>query len=329
MHDPFTLDQLRALLAVAEEGSFSAAGRRLRRVQSAVSTAMANLEEQLGVELWDRSTRVPTLTDRGHAVLAAARRVCAEADALRHLSAGMTAGLEARVSLCVDALFPLTSLVDLCADFAVRFPTVDLRVDTQTLSAVSARVLSGAASIGVASPLGVAPGLVRTPLSAIRMIPVAAAGHPLAAEEGPLQTAALSNHVQIVLSEREDEGVPDQAVLSPRTWRVSDLFTKLALVRAGLGWGNLPEHAIRDDLRTGQLVELHPAAWAEGEHTLVLSIVHRADTPLGPAHTWLAGRLAALCARDLGPAPSRGAGQSAPRGAGQSAPRAARRRRRS
>lgn len=303
MHDPFTLDQLRALLAVAEEGSFSAAGRRLRRVQSAVSTAMANLEAQLGVELWDRSTRVPTLTDRGRAVLAAARRVCAEADALRHLSDGMTAGLEARVSLCVDALFPLGALVDLCADFAGRFPTVDLRVDTQIMSAVADRVLSGAASIGVASPLGVVPGLVRRPLSAIRMIPVAAPAHPLAAEKGPVPTAALSSFVQIVLSERSDEGVPDQAVLSPRTWRISDLSTKLALVRAGLGWGNFPEHTVREELRTGQLVELHPAAWAEGEHTLVLSIIHRTDATLGPAHTWLTARLAVLCARDVEPSP--------------------------
>lgn len=301
MPDPFTLDQLRALLAVAEEGSFSAAGRRLRRVQSAISTAMANLEGQLGATLWDRSTRVPALTDQGRAVLAAARRVCAEADALRGLAAGMAGGLEASVSLCVDALFPVTALVDLCAGFAAELPAVDLRVDTQTMSVVGARVLSGAASLGVASPMGVAPGLERLALSAIRMIPVVAAGHPLASHPGPIPTAKLAGHVQLVLSERSDEGVPDQAVLSPRAWRVADLHTKHAMVRAGLGWGNLPEHMVRDDLREGRLAVIRPAAWGEHEHTLVLSIVHRPDTTFGPAHRWLVDHLAVLCARDARP----------------------------
>src|SRR5215813_14963017 len=78
MLETFTLDQLRALIAVSEEGSFSAAARKLHRVQSAISTAMANLESQLGVPLWDRSSKVARLTDQGQAVLAAARRVCTE-----------------------------------------------------------------------------------------------------------------------------------------------------------------------------------------------------------------------------------------------------------
>src|ERR1035441_2648437 len=99
MFDPVTLDQLRALLAVVEEGSFSAAARRLQRVQSAISTAMSNLEAQLGVTLWDRSTKVATLTDEGRAVVASARRVILEVDALKRLTTGMVMGLEASVSL--------------------------------------------------------------------------------------------------------------------------------------------------------------------------------------------------------------------------------------
>ena len=122
MFDPVTLDQLRAFVAVVEEGSFSAAARRLRRVQSAVSTAMSNLEDQLGVTLWDRSTKIAKLTDEGRAVLSAARRVLLEVDALKRLTTGMVMGLEASVSLCVDALFPLSALVDLCARFADAFP---------------------------------------------------------------------------------------------------------------------------------------------------------------------------------------------------------------
>ncbi|MCY1053879.1 LysR family transcriptional regulator [Nannocystis sp. SCPEA4] len=293
-----TLDQLRVLVAVAEAGSFSAAARRLRRVQSAVSQAIANLERQLEVTIFDRSTRVPTLTEPGRAILTAARRVAGEVDALRGVAAGLAQGLEPAVSLCVDALFPLQVLVALCREFAAAFPTVALRVDTETMSDVAARVLAGAATLGVAAPIAVTPGLERRPLAPIRMIAVAAAGHPLARVRGKITSARLADHVQVVLSERGTAGVPDQAVLSPRTWRVADLHTKQALLRAGLGWGNLPAAMIEDDLRAGRLVAIQPAAWAEDEHTLHLAAIHRADTILGPAHRWIVERLATLCTAD-------------------------------
>ena len=298
MLETFTLDQLRALIAVIEEGSFSAAARKLHRVQSAVSTAMANLETQLGVPLWDRSTKVARLTDQGQAILAAARKVCTEVDGLRRLATDMGSGLEASVSLCVDMLFPVASLVDLCKQFRGEFPSVDLRVDTQTMTGVSARVIDGSATIGVASPMGVAPGLERKVLTTIQMVPVVAPDHPLAAVRGAISTARLRDAIQLVLSELHGEGHPDQAVLASRTWRVRDLHTKHAMLRGGLGWGNLPEHLVRDDLRARRLVKLRVEAWGEDEHTLYLSAVYRGDVTFGPAHRWLLAQLERLCLRD-------------------------------
>lgn len=305
MFDPVTLDQLRAFACVVEEGSFSAAARRLRRVQSAISTSMKNLEEQLGVELWDRSTKIATLTSEGHAVLSAARRVLFEVDALKRLTAGMASGLEASVSLCVDALFPLGTLTDLCVRFAKEFPTVDLRVDTQLMSAVSARVLSGAATLGVVTEAGVTSGLERKPLARVRMIPLVGPRHPLAAIKGLVSQARLADAVQIVLSERSDSGVSDQGVLSPRTWRVADLHTKHAMMLKNLGWGNLPEHLAQADVRARRLVVIRPEVTARAETALVLYLVHRPDTAFGPAHRWIEAELGVLCARDVGPKPSR------------------------
>jgi len=227
-------------------------------------------------------------------VAAAARRVCAEADALRQVAAGLGQGVEASVSLCVDQLFPVAALVALCEQFAKSFPAVDLRVDTQTMSAVAARVLDGSATLGVASPLGLGPGLERRPLAVIKMIPVVGPRHPLAKVRGKIPTASLASCVQIVLSERSG-GAPDQAVLSPRTWRIADLSTKHALLRAGLGWGNLPEHLARGDLRRGRLKAIRPAAWGEDEYTLRLSAIYRPDAAFGPAHRWVLDHLEQLC----------------------------------
>ncbi|TKB24199.1 MAG: LysR family transcriptional regulator, partial [Mesorhizobium sp.] len=71
-----TLDQLQILVAVADTGSFSAAGRKLSRAQSVISYAIANLEAQLGLKLFEREgTREPQLTDVGKATLEDARRM--------------------------------------------------------------------------------------------------------------------------------------------------------------------------------------------------------------------------------------------------------------
>jgi len=300
MYDPVTLDQLRAFVAVVQEGSFSAAARKLKRVQSAVSTSMANLESQLDVQIWDRSTKVAKLTEQGKAVLASAQRVLDEVDGLKRLTAGMASGLEPSVSLCLDALFPLTALLDLCTAFAKELPAVDLRIDTQVMSAVSARVLAGMATLGVVSPRGLAPGLEQQSLASIRMVPVVSPDHPLAACKGPIPTKRFADAIQLVLSERSDAGVADQAVLSPRTWRVADLHTKHMMLCAGLGWGNLPEHLVRDDLRSRKLVAIRPAAWGKDEHTLHLSAIYRKDTTFGPAHRWLLAQLEVFCKRDAG-----------------------------
>jgi DNA-binding transcriptional LysR family regulator len=303
MYDPVTLDQLRAFVTVVESGSFSAAARKLQRVQSAISASMANLEDHLGVPIWDRTTKVAKLTDQGKAVLGVARRVLSEADGLRRLTSAMALGLEPAVSLCLDALFPLPALVDLCAAFAVEFPAVDLRIDTQVLSAVSTRVLRGAATLGVISPRGLLPGLEREPLASIQMLAVVSPTHPLAAAalRGPIAARDLADATQIVLSERaeaSDDGVPDQGVLSPRTWRVADLHTKHMMLRRGLGWGNLPDHVVRDDLRAKRLVVIHLASWDDDQSWLHLSAIYRGDTVFGPAHRWLLGELKARCGGD-------------------------------
>jgi len=304
MSAPVTLDQLRTFIAVVDEGSFSAAARKLRRVQSAVSHAMATLEAQLGVTVWDRSTKVPTLTDEGRALLGGARRICAEADALGRVADGLRGGLEPIVALCVDTIFPLAALVALCEEFAAAFPTVELRLHAETMRAVADRVLDGTCHLGVGGPLAAPAGLERHHLAVVRMVPVVAPGHRLAAERGKLSREKLGEHVQIVLSERGAGSTPDQGVLSVKTWRIADLGIKRALILAGLGWGNLPEHLIREDLEGRRLVALRIEAWGPEEHQLSLAAIHRPDLAMGPATRWLLTRVKELCIREVAPLPS-------------------------
>lgn len=77
--DDFSLDQLRVLLMIADTGSFSAAGRQLGRVQSAISQTIAALESRQGVALFDRSGHRPQLTEGGQVLVDQAKLVLASA----------------------------------------------------------------------------------------------------------------------------------------------------------------------------------------------------------------------------------------------------------
>lgn len=286
-----TLDQLRVLMAVAETGSFSAAARLLKRAQSVVSYSIANLEAQLGLDLFERGHRRPQLTEAGRAVLSDARRIGRMVDELRTRAHGLTAGLEAEVGLVVDVMFSTDRLVAALEAFAGEFPTVALRLRIEAMGAVVQLVLDRACGLGICGPHAIRiRDIERRMVGSTTLIPVAAPSHPLARLPPPLATAAFHDHTQLVLTDRSPlTAGEDFGVVSPRTWRLGDLSAKHALLRAGLGWGSMPEQMVREDLRAGRLVQLAPAE--QPSVAFPLWLVHRSDAPPGPAASWLADRL--------------------------------------
>src|SRR5436190_22716590 len=106
MLDGVSLDQLRTFLAAVDEGSFSAAGRRLGRAQSVVSQTLANLESQLGVRLFDRGGRRPVLTVQGQALVRQAREVVGAMDVFRSSARGLAGGREPELAIAIDVMFP-------------------------------------------------------------------------------------------------------------------------------------------------------------------------------------------------------------------------------
>ncbi|HWZ93534.1 MAG TPA: LysR family transcriptional regulator [Polyangiaceae bacterium] len=298
MLEGVTIEQLRTLRAVAEAGSFSAAARQLGRVQAAVSQAIERLEAQLGLRLFDRSGRVARLTEHGVAIVAAAAKVEGGLDALEEVVLRLKQGAETSLSIVVDVLLPTTSLVHFATDFAHQYPNVELFLYSDVLSAVTAHVREKRSTWGIALEDADLSELQRRPIAEVRLLPVIASSHPLAKQRGSLDHAALSSAVQIVLGEHRDaaERAPDaHGVFSPRVWRVVDLATKHALIGAGLGWGHLPEHVVRDDLQAGSLIELELDAWPKGAPRRSLLLVWRPGALLGPVAKWAEKRLTELC----------------------------------
>jgi DNA-binding transcriptional LysR family regulator len=288
-----TLDQLRVFLAVVDVGSFAGAARRLGRATSVISYSIANLEAQLGVSLFDReSTRKPQLTEAGHAVLAEARTVSNGINGLRAKVKGLLQGLEAEIHLVLDVMLPALRVVDALKAFRAEFPTVSLRLYVEALGAVTQMVLNRTATIGIGGPLDAEiAGVERIGVGCVELVPVAAPDHPLALA-GRNAPGAGRDHIQLVLTDRSPltQG-QELAVVGTQTWRLADLGSKHMLLKEGIGWGNMPEPMVREDLEAGRLIQLDLPDCKGGPYRL--QALYRTDTPPGPAGSWLIDRFQA------------------------------------
>ncbi len=287
MLDTMTLDQLRALEAVAETGSFSAAARRLGRVQSAVSQAIQALEVSLGITLFDRSGKVPQLNDAGRVVLDDARNLLRGAEALRARAESIAEELEPELTLAVESMFPMNVLTEALKALQARFPLLPVTVYTEALGGAEQRLRDGAAHIALYPPNPIMTENRETEfVVTIPTVPVVAANHALAHEPAPLSRAVLERQVQLVLTDRSPASAGFSAgIVSHRQWRFADLNTRLEFLLAGFGWCNMPLPSVFGHIQAGRLKVLDIAQHNAPEFR-IHAVYARGRVP-GKAGRWL------------------------------------------
>ena len=189
------LRQLAALTAVADAGSFSAAARRLHTVQSNVSTHVARLEHELGTTLVDRATGA--LTDEGEVVVARARRIHHEIEALQADVASMLHEVSGSVRLgCIGTVsrWLVPRLLDLLDE---HHPRVHLVVVDATTTSLVPQVVGETLDLAVINLPLPSGELATEPLFDEDRIVLAPHGHPLAAHDR-VSLAALAHHALLV-----------------------------------------------------------------------------------------------------------------------------------
>jgi len=293
MLDAVTLDQLRTFIAAADHGSFSGAGRELRRAQSVVSKTLANLEGQFGVSLFDRARRRPVLTPQGQVLLAHARTVVGDVDLLKAQAKRLAGGLEPELAVVVEVMFPMATLTAAVTAFHAAFPLTPLRLYVEALGAVIQPVLDGRCTLAISGELAlVPPQFSQEPLLHVPLIHVTSPRHALASHGGPIPSSELAKHIQLVLTDRSTLSKGKEfGVLSPRTWRLADLGAKHAFLRAGLGWGGMPAELVQSDLVRGTLVKIVAAEAPPKGFALSMHAVYRTEAPPGIAARWFIDHL--------------------------------------
>jgi DNA-binding transcriptional LysR family regulator len=284
----WNLDQLEAFVAVHEQGSFSAAARRLGRVQSAVSQSVALLEEDLALMLFERKGgRTPRLTEQGRSLLAEARMVLLQCDRLQGRADGLQRGEEAVLRLAQDEAMPYQPVIASLEELDHAYPDVEVRLTSGAQGDVARKLLERQADLGLLFNHGDMPAaLERRRLGTIEMVTVCSATHPLSAVPA-LDRRKLSEHRQLLMAPGEVRYAGDEQI-SPRAWRTDSFYTMAEMLMRGLGWAWLPRHVAQYPTYLGHLVELQ-SDWTPP--SLVVELVHRRDELPGPATRHLSAAL--------------------------------------
>ncbi|MGG5825806.1 LysR family transcriptional regulator [Aeromonas salmonicida] len=290
-----SLEQLKALLAAAETGSFSAAARKLGKAQSVVSTAIANLEIDLGLELFDRSARYPVLTEAGTRIHQEATILLAQSERLQAIAGELAAGVESRLTLAIDDDSHLPWLGSLLEEFATRYPGVELELLFPLMEDVTELLKSGRAQLGISyQKERPERELASCSLGSVKMPLVVSPDHPLA-RKTLLRESDLQGARQLMVTGRREGTERHRFRLSAQVWWVEGDLGILELVKLGLGWASVPDFLLHRPLARGEVVVLNPDFIALAE--LALELQWYRARPLGQAGRWLKEALLARVPR--------------------------------
>ncbi len=287
------LDMLGTFVAVAEKGSFSAAARSLGKAQSGVSTTISNLEIDLGVELFDRSHRVPELTSAGKALLREAEAALMQATRLKEHAFRLSAGKEEEIiNLALDESLPYASVSAIFEEFAEVFPDVSIHIEhassIQTMSRLNNQTLNMAILLS--------QDQYKQPLRFQRIgrmliSEVIHHNHPLASKT-VVTTGDLVEYRQLIYSRSLNTLLKQEHLVSTRQWFCDNYGALIAMINQGLGWAAIPNSLVKERLESGELKRIKHEMYPYTQWEVSIDMVWNSLATIGKGGLWLQERFA-------------------------------------
>ncbi len=274
-------------MQAVESGSFSAAARRLKKSQSTISTAIANLEADLGILLFDRQGRQPVLTPQGLRVLPYVQAIIAAGERLDEVSVRLAGNIEPRLSFVLSDLWQTSHHESILKRFSERFPDIEFECLIAEDEDVIDLIQTGRAHVGVLRVQDSYPVEVtaaRLQVGAHMSIYIHQQ-HELAALPA-VEMEKLRTFRQLCLKTYKD-ATPVRT--SGPTWSSPSLLMLLEMAEQGFGWGILPRWLV-EQFGHGVLQELRVAGWPQ---LIDVDVIWSNKVPPGAAGRWMIDQLRA------------------------------------
>ncbi|MEN5263969.1 LysR family transcriptional regulator [Stenotrophomonas sp. TWI587] len=248
-------DDIDLFLAVVDHGSFSGAARALRRVPSAVSMGIANIEAGLGYPLFDRSRREALPTAQALALVPHARSVASRLRLLQIHAVELSQDLESTLTVAVAAGVPDEAMLAALAQVGSRYPLLRVNLLRLPQDQVRERLHQEQADLAL---LPVSTEVDReeafTHVADMLFVAVASATADTPGLPADLRRLEdLSGSRQIVIAGPDDAVADRRLLVSDARWHVDSVEAALGLVACGAGWANLPMDVVEVAVAAGRV----------------------------------------------------------------------------
>lgn len=290
----WTLDQLNAFVISVEQGSFSGAARRIGKAQSRISTAISNLEADLGFDLFDRSARLPVLTLAGEQMYEEAKVVLAQCDRLQSRALTLTKGEEVSLTIAMDEATPTTVFEEFFERVAATFPLLKLTIISGSKDDIASQVDDLTADLGILFFSKTLPNSLEfTPICEFNSSLIVAKNHPLAKISAPTMQQ-LSQYRQLLICDRT--GCYHTDALSANYWHIDSYYSITAFVLRNMGWAFVPDHVFNYSIFKDGVVRLSienipTSPWID------MGLIKRRDQGNGPVLRWMYQELKTMFAQ--------------------------------
>lgn len=289
----FPPEQVPLFLAVLDSGSFSAAARRLGRVPSAVSMAIAQLEAELDLQLFDRHGREPRPTAAARALEPQARLLAAQLQQLNQQAQALHQGLEERLTFAIAPELLSTAWADGLVPLVQEFPALTVEVLAAPQDDALELLHAGRAQLALVFERPAIDGredfqeMGQETLVAV-MAPQFAPWRAALAARAPggpapqLNVDQLAATRQVLVASRDPQQTDPRFVFAHQQWRTDSHQAALSLISTGLAWGWLPKGLVETHIAAGTLLEIPVQNLSNGT-TLFVDWVWSKERPLGLA----------------------------------------------
>lgn len=297
-----SLEALEVIDAIDRKGSFAAAAESLYRVPSALTYTIRRLEEDLGLELFDRSGHRATLTEAGAELLKEGRYLLDAAHTLEKRVQRIATGVETDIAIAVSDLFEFQPLLQILQDFYQQGFGTRVKLLREVYGGSWDALQSGRADISIGAPGDAPPGTVFSTqlLGQLEFVFAVAPHHPLAALPEPLSASDIVQH-RVVAAADSSRNLPPRTsgILSGQDiLTVPDMQTKLQAQISGVAIGYLPKFLAQRAANQGQLLIKQVS---EPKPVAPTFIAWRQQRPseIGKAMQWLLKQLSTLTLEQL------------------------------
>lgn len=279
-----TLRQLRAFISVADTASFARAAERMHVSPSGLSMLVSELEKQLGLKVFSRSTRQVRLTDAGSEFLPLARKSLGDLEAAIAATRSLADIQRGRVTVAASVVPAATLLPWVVSEFVRTYPGIQCAVKDGYEEEIRDQVRRGEVDLGVGTLLEDDTGLNESVLYEDHLMALMPDKHPLV-ERGAVSWKDLALYPLIALTAQSpsrhlaDDAFAAAGVVVKPQYEASFSSTIISMVAAGLGVAALPVNVRQVSPR----VKVHARLLVRPTVKRKLGVYSRADTELSPA----------------------------------------------